>query len=76
MSGAGGYDDKMSQVADYLHDYRKVLEQVRSSRQGRPISEVRQALREGFESEGIEVWDEVLEDAAKLISAEDIDSSA
>lgn len=54
MSGAGGYDGKMSQVEDYLHDYRKVLEQVRSSRQGCPISEVRQALREGFESKGIE----------------------
>ncbi|WP_125732711.1 hypothetical protein [Amycolatopsis sp. WAC 04197] len=76
MSGAGGYDDKMPNVEDYLHDYRKVLERVRASRQGYPISEVRQALREGFESEGVEVWDEVLEDAAKLISAGDADSSA
>ncbi len=68
MSGAGGYDEAVPQVREYLEKYQRALEVVRETHRGRPIGEVRQALSEAFEAEGLEVWNEVAEDAARRIS--------
>lgn len=68
MSGGGEYDDALPQVRDQLERYQRALERVRASHRGKPLDEVREALAEAFEAEGIKVWTEVAEDAARLIS--------
>ncbi|MER6315626.1 hypothetical protein ABT237_17870 [Streptomyces sp. NPDC001581] len=61
----------MPQVQRYLEKYQRALEVVRTAHRGQPIEEVRSALAEAFEAEGLEVWSEVAEDAARLISGEE-----
>lgn len=68
MPGPEGYGEAVPHVRKYLAKYERALERVRESHAGRPIDEVRSALARAFEAERLEVWNEVVEDAARLIS--------
>ncbi|MDN3357331.1 hypothetical protein [Actinomadura sp. DC4] len=70
MASTGGYGEAMPKIQEYLEKYRTALEGVRATHRGRPISEVRRALAQALDVEGVEVWNEVAEDAARLISEE------
>lgn len=71
MADPGGYDADMPIVEQHLEKYQRALASVRRTHRGRPVTEVREALAEAFEAEGIQVWDEVADDAARLISSEE-----
>ncbi|MEV7623720.1 hypothetical protein [Actinoplanes sp. NPDC089786] len=63
-----GYGDAMPQVRDHVAKFKTVLGRVRTTHRGRPQSEVLSALEAEAAAEGIEVWREVAEEAARLIS--------
>jgi hypothetical protein len=75
MSNADGYEKAVPQIREQLDSYQRVLGAVRESHAGRPIDEVTEALARAFEAEGIEVWNEVIQDAARLISGRPEDRS-
>ncbi|NGY59102.1 hypothetical protein G7043_09205 [Lentzea sp. NEAU-D13] len=58
-------------VERHLEKYQRALASVRRTHRGRPVAEVRETLAVAFEAEGIQVWDEVVDDAARLISSEE-----
>ncbi|WP_147267935.1 hypothetical protein [Spongiactinospora rosea] len=68
MSRADDYEAVMPQVQAYLERYGRAFEAVRVPFRGWPREVVREVLVEAFKTEGIEVWREVIEDAARLIS--------
>jgi hypothetical protein len=68
MSDASGYDEAVPYVRERLEKYLRALDGVRATNRGRPVSEVRSALDKAFEAEDLEVWNEVRDDAAQLIS--------
>ena len=61
----------MPKVREHVERYQRALAGVRMTHRGRPVDEVREALSEAFEAEGITIWEEVAEAAARLISGED-----
>ncbi|GII56254.1 hypothetical protein Pth03_46430 [Planotetraspora thailandica] len=69
-SGAGGYDKFVPYVRERVEKYLRALDGVRATHRGRPVSEVRSALDKAFEAEDLEVWNEVRDDAARVISEE------
>ncbi|MFJ5712777.1 hypothetical protein [Streptomyces sp. NPDC093105] len=70
VSSADGYDEAMPEVREYVAAYQRALERVRASHHGRPMGEVRRALLEEFEAEGLQVWSEVVTDAARIIAGD------
>ncbi|GII29930.1 hypothetical protein Pmi06nite_33720 [Planotetraspora mira] len=70
ISGAGGYDEDIivPYVRERLEKYLRAFDGVRTTHRGRPVSEVRSALDKAFEAEDLEVWNEVRDDAARVIS--------
>ena len=63
------YGGAMPYVQAHMGKYQRAVDGVRATHRGRPMGEVLAALTVAFEAEGIEVWDEVKRDAARLISA-------
>lgn len=68
MAESGEYDEAMPRVQEHLEKYERALAEVRRTHRGRSVEEVREALSRAFEVEGIDVWTEVVNDAARLIS--------
>ncbi|MGK5731846.1 hypothetical protein [Streptomyces sp. URMC 124] len=57
-------------VQENLRKFERAFGKVRMTHRGRPVGEIRQALLEEFESEGLTVWSEVTDDAAWRIAEE------
>ena len=68
MSGTDDYESAMPVVKENLAKFEAALACVRESHRGQDIDAVRNALVERFTADQLEVWSEVLEDAARLIS--------
>lgn len=62
------YDRDMPLVQEHLEKFERAVANVRRSRDGHPLDKVRQALLKEFESEGLVVWKEVADDAARHIA--------
>lgn len=71
MTETGGYDEAMPLVQERLEKHQRALAAVRRTYRGRPVEEVRDALLKAFEAEDVDVWAEVVDDAARLISREE-----
>jgi len=67
----GGYGESAPKIRHYLERFEVVLDRVRTTHCGRPTNEVMIALEMEAAAEGIEVWKEILEDAARVISESD-----
>ncbi|MFE0733109.1 hypothetical protein ACFW2X_33745 [Streptomyces antibioticus] len=62
------YDKDMPRVQEHLEKFERAVANVRRTHTGHPLDEVRQALLKAFESEGLTVWSEVADDAARRIA--------
>jgi hypothetical protein len=62
------YAGAFSQTRSYIARYDRIFAPVREGYSGKPQEEVYAVLVQAFQSEGIVVWDEVIRDAARLIS--------
>ncbi len=62
------YDKDMPRVEEHLEKFQRAVADVRRTHTGHPLNEVRKALLEAFESEGLTVWSEVADDAARRIA--------
>lgn len=62
------YDKDMPRVRENLEKFERAVANVRRSHAGCPLDEVRQALFREFRSEGLVVWNEVADDAARHIA--------
>lgn len=62
------YDKDMPRVQEHLKKFERAVANVRRTHSGRSVAEIRQALLEEFEVEGLTVWSEVADDAALQIS--------
>ncbi|GAB3676283.1 hypothetical protein GCM10027589_46410 [Actinocorallia lasiicapitis] len=71
MDGSSGYDESMPQVEEHVEKYQRALARVRATHRGRPVEDVRDALSAAFREEGVDVWAEVADDAARLIANEE-----
>ena len=67
MSSSDDYTVDRQVVHDYVEKYGKVIARIRATYGGQSIAVVREALLRAFEAEGLSVWAEVLEDAARQI---------
>lgn len=61
------YDRGMPRVQEHLEKFERAVSNVGRTHSGYPVDEVRQALSEEFESEGLVVWSEVADAAARRI---------
>ncbi|MEU4714252.1 hypothetical protein AB0F73_11450 [Micromonospora purpureochromogenes] len=66
-----GYEQAMPGIQARVEKYEVGLAKVRLTHGGRSVEEVREALAEAFDAEGLTVWKEVADDAARLIAGED-----
>ncbi|WP_374776443.1 hypothetical protein OG756_30455 [Streptomyces sp. NBC_01310] len=69
------YDKDIPRVQEHLYKFERAFAKVRGTHRGRLVDEVRQALLEEFESEGLTVWTEVADDAARRIAEEQADEA-
>lgn len=67
MSSSGEYVAGCQAAGEYLEKFQRIIARVRADRGGRPIHVVREDLLRAFDAEGLSVWHEVLEDAARRI---------
>ncbi|MBQ0897736.1 hypothetical protein KBX37_32595 [Micromonospora sp. U56] len=65
-----GYEQAMPDIQARVKKYEAALAKARLTHGG-SMEEVREALAEAFEAEGLTVWKEVADDAARLIAGED-----
>ncbi|MFI9644992.1 hypothetical protein ACIHAA_01645 [Streptomyces sp. NPDC052040] len=75
MVGPAEYDKDIPHMQEHLRKFERAFGKVRGTRKGRPVDEIRQALQEEFESEGLILWSEVADDAARRISEEQADGT-
>ena len=66
-----GYEQVLPDVQARVRKYEVALAKVSLTYGGRSVEEAREALAEAFEAEGLTVWNEVADDAARLIAGED-----
>ncbi len=71
MADPNAYDEAMPHIQEHLEKYQRALSSVRLTYHGRPVEEVREALTAAFEAEGLNIWTEVADDAARLIANEE-----
>ncbi|KOU67304.1 hypothetical protein ADK57_17165 [Streptomyces sp. MMG1533] len=71
MADPRDYDAAIPHVQEHLDRYLRVFTEVRRTHAGRPPEEVRQALVGRFGDEGLTVWNEVVEDAARRIALDE-----
>ncbi|WP_157621471.1 hypothetical protein [Saccharothrix sp. NRRL B-16348] len=67
---AADYERAASAVREHVRKFERALNAVRRTHRGRPVDEVRQALVIAVGQEGLRSADDVLTDAARLISTE------
>ena len=67
---ASDYERAMPAVLEHVRRFERALGTVRRSHRGRPLDEVRRALVVAVEQEGLRAWDDVLTEAARVISTE------
>ncbi|RBQ20034.1 hypothetical protein DP939_09385 [Spongiactinospora rosea] len=71
MPSLDWYEAVMPEIRARVEKLLKVIELVRATHQGRPIEDVRRAIAEALDAEGIIVPDGVTEDVARRISEEE-----
>ncbi|WP_338898135.1 hypothetical protein WBG99_23085 [Streptomyces sp. TG1A-60] len=69
------YDKDIPRVQEHLRKFERAFGKVRGTHKGRPVDKIRQALLEEFGSEGLIVWSEVADDAARRIAEEQADEA-
>ncbi|MGI5524760.1 hypothetical protein ACQEUX_28030 [Micromonospora sp. CA-259024] len=70
MSEPSEYDQSMPAVQANLAKFERAWARVRVTHGGRPVEEVRVALAQAFNEEGVEVWSDVADEAARTISGQ------
>ncbi|WP_406083315.1 hypothetical protein OHA01_31895 [Micromonospora zamorensis] len=65
-----GYEQDMPAVQANLEKFERAWAKVRSSHAGRPVDEVRAAMTQAFDAEGLKVWREIADFAAQTIANE------
>lgn len=68
MIRSENYAEDMPIVHERLLKYERALASVRQTHRGCSEVDVRAALDVAFEEEGVEVWSEVADDAARTIA--------
>ncbi|MFI5793432.1 hypothetical protein [Streptomyces sp. NPDC051677] len=71
MTDPSEYDKATPYIQEHLEKFERALEKVRRTHGGRPLEEVRQALLEAFDSEGLAVWNEVVDYAAHRVASDE-----
>ncbi|MGI5215413.1 hypothetical protein [Plantactinospora sp. CA-290183] len=70
MAEPTGYEQDMPVVQAHVEKFERAWAKVRSTHRGRSVDEVRAALAEAFNAEGLTVWKEVADAAARTIASE------
>ncbi|MCX4700686.1 hypothetical protein OG252_32435 [Streptomyces sp. NBC_01352] len=68
MADPRDYEDATPYIQEHVDRYLRVFTEVRRTHAGRLPEHVREALVAGFDAEGLTVWSEVVDDAARQIA--------
>ncbi len=73
MADPSEYDESMPRVQGDLEGFERAIASVRRTHSGFAIEEVRQALLVALDAEGLTVWNEVVDDAARHIAGRELE---
>jgi len=73
MADPSEYDESMPRVQEDLEAFERAIASVRRTHGGFAIEEVRQALLVALDAEGLTVWNEVVDDAARHIAGGELE---
>lgn len=70
MSEPTGYEQALPALQAHAEKFERAWARVRATHAGRPVDEVRVALAQAFDEEGIKVWSDMRDVVARKVAGE------